>query len=52
MSTISQAQDIVGQQRISDPVEDYIDAIDTVEAEYSSYSTELSDLYLGLGKSL
>ena len=52
LSTISQAQDIAGQQRISDPVEDYIDAIDTVEAEYSSYSTELSDLYLGLGKSL
>ena len=52
LSTVSQAQDIAGQQRISDPVEDYIDAIDTVEAEYSSYSTELSDLYLGLGKSL
>ena len=32
LSTISQAQDIAGQQRISDPVEDYIDAIDTVEA--------------------
>ena len=52
LSTVSKAQDIAGQQRISDPVEDYIDAIDTVEAEYSSYSTELSDLYLGLGKSL
>jgi hypothetical protein len=51
-STVSQAQTIADQQPASDPVEDYIDAIDTVEAEYSSYSTELSDLYLGLGKSL
>ena len=40
------------QQPQSDPVEDYLDAIDRVEADYSAYSTELSDLYLGLGRSL
>ena len=51
-STVGYAQKIDEQQPISDPVEDYIDAINNVEAEYSAYSTELSDLYLGLGKSL
>ena len=40
------------QQSESDPTEDYLNAIDRVEADYSAYSTELSDLYLGLGKSL
>ena len=40
------------QQPQSDPAEDYLDAIDRVEADYSAYSTELSDLYLGLGRSL
>jgi tetratricopeptide (TPR) repeat protein len=40
------------QQPQSEPVEDYLDAIDRVEADYSAYSTELSDLYLGLGRSL
>ena len=48
----SYAQSIAEQQPISDPVVDYMNAIDNVEAEYSAYSTELSDLYLGLGKSL
>lgn len=52
LSTAGYAQKIVEQQPVSDPVEDYIDAINNVEAEYSAYSTELSDLYLGLGKSL
>ena len=51
-SSISHAQNIADQQPASDPVEDYIDAINNIEAEYSAYSTELSDLYLGLGKSL
>ena len=49
---LSYAQSIAEQQPISDPVVDYMNAIDNVEAEYSAYSTELSDLYLGLGKSL
>jgi tetratricopeptide (TPR) repeat protein len=35
----------------SDPVSDYLDAIDIAEAELSAYSLELSDLYLGLGQS-
>jgi tetratricopeptide (TPR) repeat protein len=47
-----QSQTIEEQQPASDPVSDYMDAIDNIEAEYSAYSTELSDLYLGLGKSL
>ena len=47
-----QSQTIEEQQPASDPVSDYMNAIDNIEAEYSAYSTELSDLYLGLGKSL
>ena len=47
-----QSQTIEEQQPVSDPVSDYMNAIDNVEAEHSAYSTELSDLYLGLGKSL
>ncbi len=35
----------------SDPVTDYLDAIETAEADRSAYSVELSDLYFGLGKS-
>ena len=35
----------------SDPVTDYLDAIETAEADRSAYSAELSDLYFGLGKS-
>lgn len=46
------SESIAQQQPLTDPVADYIDAIDQVEAEYSAYSTELSDLYLGLGKLL
>ena len=33
-------QTIEEQQPVSDPVEDYIDAINNVEAGYSAYSTE------------
>lgn len=51
-TSFSNAQSIEEQQPISDPVTDYMNAIDNVEAEYSAYSPELSDLYLGLGKSL
>lgn len=36
----------------SDPTEDYLDAIDTIESDYGPYATELSDLYLGLGQAL
>ena len=34
------------------PVNDYLDAIDRIEADYGPYATELSDLYLGLGQAL
>jgi tetratricopeptide (TPR) repeat protein len=33
-----------------EPTRPYLDAIDRIEAEYGPYSTELSDLYLGLGE--
>ncbi|MDE0840867.1 MAG: hypothetical protein OSA42_01615 [Porticoccaceae bacterium] len=33
-------------------VDDYLDAIDRVEAMHSAYATELSDLYMGLGRAL
>lgn len=52
VNQFTHAQSIAEQAPISDPVADYMNAIDNVEAEYSAYSTELSDLYLGLGKSL
>ncbi|NIP17420.1 MAG: hypothetical protein GWM87_04110 [Xanthomonadales bacterium] len=35
----------------ADPIGDYLDAIDRAESLSSAYSTELSDLYLGLGQS-
>jgi len=35
---------------LSDPVRDYLDAIERTEAQSSAYSSELSDLYLGLGQ--
>ena len=36
----------------SDPANEYLDEIDRIEAEYGPYSTELSDMYLGLGQTL
>jgi tetratricopeptide (TPR) repeat protein len=45
------AQSDIPTYKQSDPVGDYLDAIDAAEAELSAYSLELSDLYLGLGKS-
>ena len=48
---LASAQSTVPDFRESDPVTDYLDAIDVAEAELSAYSLELSDLYLGLGKS-
>jgi tetratricopeptide (TPR) repeat protein len=35
-----------------DPANDYLNAIDGIEAEYGPYATELSDLYVGLGQTL
>ena len=35
-----------------DPVDNYLDAIDDNEAVHGAYSTELADLYMGLGQSL
>lgn len=35
-----------------EPANDYLNAIDRIEAENGPYATELSDLYVGLGQSL
>lgn len=48
---LAAAQSDLPDLKQSDPVTDYLNAIDTAEAELSAYSMELSDLYLGLGKS-
>jgi tetratricopeptide (TPR) repeat protein len=48
---LASAQADIPALKESDPVRDYLDAIDSAEAELSAYSLELSDLYLGLGKS-
>ena len=45
------AQTVPTEVTESDPISDYLDAIETAEAELSAYSSELSDLYFGLGKS-
>jgi len=45
------AQTVVTEITDSDPISDYLNAIETTEAERSAYSAELSDLYFGLGKS-
>jgi|CoawatStandDraft_6_1074263.scaffolds.fasta_scaffold00092_26 tetratricopeptide (TPR) repeat protein len=50
-SGLASAQSDTPTFKESDPVSDYLDAIDIAEAELSAYSLELSDLYLGLGKS-
>jgi tetratricopeptide (TPR) repeat protein len=52
LNPISYSQTAAEQELISDPVADYMDAIEDIEAGHSAYSTELADLYLGLGKSL
>ena len=36
----------------SDPAEQYLEAIENIEADFGPYATELSDLYLGLGQTL
>jgi len=41
-----------GYQSPREPANDYLDAIDRMEAEYGPYTTELSDLYLGLGQTM
>lgn len=51
VTSLAAAQSTLPDFRESDPVTDYLDAIDVAEAELSAYSLELSDLYLGLGKS-
>lgn len=45
------AQTVPTEVADSDPISDYLDAIETAEAERSAYSAELSDLYFGLGQS-
>ena len=52
VNPISYSQTAAEQELISDSVADYMDAIEDIEAGHSAYSTELADLYLGLGKSL
>ena len=39
------------EQDQTDTIEDYLTAIDGLEAEHGAYSSQLSDLYLGLGTS-
>jgi len=51
LAGLASAQSDIPSFKESDPVSDYLDAIDSAEAELSAYSLELSDLYLGLGKS-
>ena len=51
LTGLASAQSNMPTFKESDPVSDYLDAIDSAEAELSAYSLELSDLYLGLGKS-
>ena len=51
VSQITVAQNLPTEVTQSDPVSDYLEAIETAEAELSAYSVELSDLYFGLGQS-
>ena len=39
------------KQELPDPVTTYLNAIDDAEYESGAYSTQLGDLYLGLGQS-
>jgi len=50
-ASLATAQSTLPDFKESDPVSDYLEAMDTAESELSAYSLELSDLYLGLGKS-
>ena len=50
-ASLATAQTLPTEVNQGDPVTDYLDAIETAEAELSAYSVELSDLYFGLGKS-
>lgn len=36
----------------SETADQYLEAIESIEAEYGSYATELSDMYMGLGQTL
>ena len=51
LGTPATAQTVPTEVTDSDPISDYLDAIETAEAELSAYSAELSDLYFGLGQS-
>lgn len=51
LNSTAGAQTITTEVTESDPISDYLEAIETAEAERSAYSVELSDLYFGLGKS-
>jgi tetratricopeptide (TPR) repeat protein len=46
------AQSATTDATTSTSVTNYLDAIDRVEAAHSAYATELSDLYMGLGRAL
>jgi tetratricopeptide (TPR) repeat protein len=50
-ASLAGAQTVPTEIVKSDPISDYLNAIETTEAERSAYSVELSDLYFGLGKS-
>ncbi len=51
LACLAAAQSDLPELKQNDPVTDYLNAIDVAESELSAYSVELSDLYLGLGKS-
>ena len=46
------AQSLADYRSPVNPVEEYLDAIDEIEADYGPYAEELSDMYLGLGQTL
>lgn len=39
------------EQDQTNSIDSYLTAIDNLEAEHSAYSSQLSDLYMGLGES-
>jgi tetratricopeptide (TPR) repeat protein len=50
-SCLAAAQSELPEFKQSDPISDYLNAIELAESQTSAYSTELAELYLGLGNS-
>ena len=51
LTAIGQEQD-VGYVPSANPVNEYLDAIESIEEDYGPYDSQLSDLYIGLGQSM